>query len=165
MNEPVVRAANPSDLNSVFSAWQALRAHYAGIDRRILPALVSREEFEAAFRARLERSDAASFVAVDGARLAGFLTGAIERNQPDRLPEFYAGIGHLYVADDYRRRGIGLALFRAFAGWASERDGVGHFEMPVLAGDAEAVHFWQTIGFTPFIQRLWAPLSAPEQDA
>lgn len=165
MTGVVVRPAAIADATEVFAAWQELRAHYAATDRRIVPSPVTRAEFEAAFQERLGRDEAASFVAMDGKRVAGFITGAIERNQPDRLPELYAAVGHLYVAGEYRRHGLGQELFAAFAAWAARRDGVDHFEMPVLAADDEAVHFWQSIGFSPFIERLWAPLSAPEMDA
>jgi hypothetical protein len=36
--------------------------------------------------------------------------------------------------------------------------------MAVLSADAAAAGFWRSIGFSPFIERLWAPLSAPEGD-
>jgi len=165
MSEVKVRPAQIDDAESVFVAWQALRAYYASVDRRIIPAPVGREEFAAAYAALLARPVAASFVAIDGKRLVGFISGAIEQNQPDRLPERHVAVGQLYVAESHRRRGLGLQLFQAIADWASAQDGVSHFEMPVLAADAEAMSFWQSIGFSPFIQRLWAPLSAPERDA
>jgi hypothetical protein len=34
--------------------------------------------------------------------------------------------------------------------------------MTVLNADAEAEQFWRALGFTPFIQRLWAPLEEQE---
>jgi GNAT superfamily N-acetyltransferase len=157
-----VRAAQVEDADRVFAAWQALRGYYASVDRRINPAPIGRDEFIAAYQQRLGRPVAASFVAVDGKRLAGFISGAIEQNQPDRLPESYVAVGQLYVAEAYRRQGLGQRLFQAIADWASQQNGVSHLEMPVLAADTEAMNFWQSIGFTPFIQRLWAPLSAPE---
>jgi len=160
-----VRLARVSDGAALFEAWQALRQHYAAIDRRIIPAAVSREEFLAGFALRLAELQSADFVAVEGGAVVGFISGRIEANQPDRLPERHATVGHLYVDAAHRRSGLGRRLFEAIAAWALAQDGVSHFEMPVLAADPEAVHFWQAIGFSPFIERLWAPLSAPEHDA
>ncbi len=165
MTRVAVREARIEDAEPVFHAWQALRAYYASVDRRIIPAPIVREEFVAAYAERLASPGAASFVAVEGTRLVGFISATVAQNQPDRLPEQHVAVGQLYVAESHRRQGLGVELFRAVAAWASAQEGVSHFEMPVLAADAEAMNFWRSIGFSPFIQRLWAPLSAPEADA
>lgn len=157
-----IRPAQPSDGPALFAAWSSLRSHNAAIDRRIVPAPVTEQEFLEAFSQILQRRAGATFVAQCEDRLAGFLTGSIEANQPDRLPERHATIGYLYVEPFCRRQGVGRELFTAFARWAGSFDGVDHFEMPVLALDQGAEAFWKALGITPFIQRLWAPVSAGE---
>lgn len=159
-----VRPAQADDGPAVYAAWQSLRHYYASVDRRIINAPVALDDFVDAYRERFGQGTAAAFVAVDGRRLAGFIICTIEHNQPDRLPERHATVGHLFVDPDYRRKGIGRKLFESVAGWATAQDNVSHFEMPVLAADSSAAEFWRALGFTPFIQRLWAPLSAPELD-
>lgn len=158
-----VRPAQAGDAAGVFQAWEALRKHYAALDPRIVPAPVSPEEFEDAFAERLAIATSAAFVAVEEHAVVGFISGIIEQNQPDRLPERHATVGHLFVDPAHRRDGIGRKLFEALAAWARSQE-VAHFEMPVLAADREAGKFWQSIGFTPFIERLWAPLSAPRAE-
>lgn len=160
----IVRAAQATDGGALYQAWQAIRVHYAAADRRIIPAPVSEQEFVAGFRERLAREESADFVATVAARIVGFISGRAEENQPDRLPERHATVGHLYVDAAYRRTGIGRRLFEALAAWAREEEGISHFEMPVLVADPAARAFLESLGFTPFIQRLWAPLSAPERD-
>lgn len=157
-----VRPAQPGDGPVLFAAWSELRAHNAAIDRRIIPAPVSEAEFLEGLAQVLQRRASATFVAELNGRLAGFISGGIEANQPDRLPERHATVGYLYVQPACRRHGVGRHLFTAFARWAESHDGVGHFEMPVLALDRGAESFWKALGFTPFIQRLWAPLSASD---
>ncbi len=161
---PTIRPVQLSDATAMYHAWQSLRSYYAAVDRRIIPAPIPPDEFVADFQQRLARTDFATFIAVDSGRILGFITGAIEQNRPDRLPERLATVGNLFVDPAHRRVGLGRRLFRALAAWAEAQEGVDHFEMPVLAADQEAVHFWQAIGFSPFIVRLWAPLSAPESD-
>ncbi|HXU22821.1 MAG TPA: GNAT family N-acetyltransferase [Tepidiformaceae bacterium] len=160
-----VRPANLGDGPAFYEAWQALRLHYANTDRRIIPAPVSQQEFLAGFRERVGRQESADFIAIVEDRVVGFISGRIEENQPDRLPERHATVGHLYVDAAYRRGGLGRRLFEEIAAWARDADGVSHFEMPVLVADPGARAFLVSLGFTPFIQRLWAPLSAPERDA
>lgn len=160
-----VRAAASGDGAALYVLWQRMRQHNAAVDRRVILAGVSESDFVADFRQALERPRASAFVAeVDGV-LAGFIAGAIERNLPDRLPEEHATVGYLWVEERYRRMGIARALFSQVADWARAQEGVSHFEMAVLTADAAAAGFWRAIGFSPFIERLWAPLSAPERDA
>lgn len=160
----VVRPVRAEDSAALYPAWLDVRRHYAAADARIVPAPVSAEEFAVSLAERLARPNAATFVAVAGARIAGFVTGGIEAGQPDRLPEQHATIGHLFVAENYRRQGIATRLFAAVADWAREQGGIGHFEMTVLDADESARHFWAALGFRPFIQRLWAPLSVPGEE-
>ena len=117
------------------------------------------------FEQLLERPRSVAFVAERGDALAGFIAGNIERNLPDRLPEEHATVGYLWVEPAFRRRGLARLLFEEVAGWARDQEGISHFEMAVLSADSAAAGFWRSIGFTPFIERLWAPLSAPERDA
>lgn len=157
-----VREAEVADGADLFPLWSELRAHYAGRDRRIVPAPVSGSEFHAGLQELLARPNSAAFVADDEGRVVGFITGSIERNQPDRLPERHAAVGYLYIDASYRRMGLGRQLFDAVRRWASAFDDVAHFEMAVLAADTGAEAFWRSLGFSPFIQRVWAPLSATE---
>lgn len=160
-----IRAAKPDDGPALYVQWMDLRKYNASIDRRIMNAPVSEAEFLAGFREVLAREESIACVAEVQGRLAGFVSGGIGLNQPDRLPERHATIGYLWVGPQFRRHGIARDLFSAVAEWAIAQPGVSHFEMPVLAADEQAAGFWQAIGFSPFIERLWAPLSAPERDA
>lgn len=134
------------------------------MDRRVVHTPVSRDEFIADFSEMLHRRASVAFVAEVSGEIVGFVSGSLEANQPDRLPERHATIGYLFVAEEHRRGGIGRRLFQGVADWAARQDGISHFEMTVLAADGAAAEFWRSIGFTPFISRLWAPLSAPEID-
>lgn len=159
-----VRPAVAGDAPGLFYAWQRLRQHNAEVDRRVIPAPVDESEFSAGLLQLLGRRRSVALVADASGELAGFVSGSIEENQPDRLPALHATVGYLWVESRFRRMGVGRALFEAVAGWARAHEGVGHFEMAVLKSDAVAAEFWRSIGFAPFIERLWAPLSAPERD-
>jgi GNAT superfamily N-acetyltransferase len=165
MSAVAVRPAAAADAAPMYRAWQSLRDYYASVDARIILAPISEAAFVGDFIRRLAREDLAAFVAIDGTLLAGFITGGIEANQPDRLPKLHATVGHLFVEPSFRRRGVAKSLFGALSAWAGSQTGVSHFEMPVLARDEDAVHFWASIGFAPFIERLWAPLQAAGPDA
>lgn len=153
-----VRPATAADAPALFRAWQELRAYNASLDPRIIPAPVSETEFTAGLRELLARPTAAVFVAERAGRIVGFIRAGIEPNLPDRLPEQHASVGYLYVEPQCRRGGIGSELFEAVRDWAGRQDGVAHFEMTVLNNDGAAEAFWRSLGFSPFVLRLWAPI-------
>lgn len=154
-----IRRATAADGPGVYRAWQAFREHNASMDSRIMPTPVSEGEFVAGLGDVLANSGRVIVVAIDGTALVGFGTAQVIDNQPDRLPERHVTVGYLYTAPSHRRRGLGRELYGAITEWAARQDGVSHIEMPVLAGDADAAAFWRSLGFTPFIERLWAPLN------
>lgn len=157
----IVRHAVPADGAGLYRVWTALRDHNATVDARIHGMPVGESELVAALPEILSRTTSAVFVADDDGTVVGFLSGGVERNAPDRLPERLATVGFMYVDERSRRQGVGRRLFESFAGWARQQDGVSHIEMPVLAADAQAAAFWTAMGFSPFIERLWAPLADP----
>lgn len=154
----IVRPAADTDGPGLYRVFAGLRAHNASVDSRTGGMSIAETELAGALPEILSRPSSAVLVADDGGDVVGFLSGGIEHNVPDRLPERLATIGYLYVDESRRRQGVGRQLFDAFARWAMQQDGVSHVEMPVLAADAQAAAFWTAMGFTPFIQRLWAPL-------
>ncbi|MCK9519617.1 MAG: GNAT family N-acetyltransferase [Dehalococcoidia bacterium] len=156
-----IRPVEERDVPALYLAWQELRQYNAQQDGRIRPTPVSDVEFAAAVRELRARRMSASLVAEHEGEIAGFITATIEQNQPDRLPERHATVGYLYVAPGYRRQGLGRQLVQGIFAWARDQEGVSHVEMPVLANDVSAEPFWRSLGFTPFIQRLWAPLELP----
>ena len=155
-----VRRAQAADGPGLYGAWVDLREHYGSVDHRFVLAPVSEEEFTAGLAEALARGTTATFVAVDDDRIVGFASGGIEANQPDRLPAYHAMVGYLYVEPPYRRTGLGRRLVDAVGRWAASYEGVSHLEMAVLSADHGAEPFWRALGFTPFIERLWAPLAA-----
>jgi len=155
----VIREARLDDAPALYLLWQAMLRHYASVDRRVIPTPVSEAQFREALDATIANPYAATFVAEDGGTLVGFVSGGIESNPTARLPERHLTVGYVYVAPPYRGMGLGRALFRAIANWGLSKGEIHHFEMTVLEADEEARAFWRKLGFTPFIERLWAPLS------
>lgn len=154
----IVRRAIPTDAPALYDAWEDMRAYQASRDSRLVPAPITRDDFVGAIDAMVTRPGSATFIAEDRGALVGFIRGLIELNQPDRLPERHATVGYLYVAPTHRRTGLGRVLFDAVTDWARTHEGIEHIEMSVLASDPEAEAFWRSLGFTPFFQRLHAPL-------
>ncbi len=153
-----IRTAMPTDAPALFDAWEDMRAYQHSRDPRIIPAPISRDDFIGAIDAMVSRPGSATFIAEDNGALVGFIRGLVEMNQTDRLPDRHATVGYLYVAPTHRRTGLGKLLFHSVSAWAATQPGVRHIEMSVIAADPDAEGFWRSLGFTPFLQRLHAPL-------
>ncbi len=152
------RPARVSDAQRLYGPWLMMRRHNASHDVRIELADVTEEEFTAGLAESLARPGATVIVADDGDAIAGFLSASVVGSAPDRVPDRHVSVGYIFVEPEFRRRGIAAALMNAAREWAARQPGVTHLEMPVLAADIEAAAFWQSAGFSPFIQRLWSSL-------
>ena len=155
-----IRATREGDAAALYRHWVVLREYNAATDPRITLADVSASEFAVAVAEVAKRPTSAAFIAEEGSRMVGFVSGGLESNQPDRLPEQFATIGYLYVDPTCRRQGVARRLVEAMADWARVQHQVEHMEMSVLASDASAAAFWRSIGFAPFIERWWMPLAS-----
>ena len=158
-----VRRATAKDSAALYVHWSELRRYNSSIDSRVMPVPVGPEDFAAGLDSVLARETSVAFVAETDGKLAGFISGGVERNHPDRLPERHATVGYLWVAASARRAGIGRQLVNAVTAWAATQEGVSHMEMTVLAADQEAAIFWRSMGFSPFIERVWAALPTEGQ--
>ncbi|MEP7215975.1 MAG: GNAT family N-acetyltransferase [Anaerolineaceae bacterium] len=156
-----VRRATPGDAAGLYAHWSELRRYNASVDSRVIPVPVGADDFAAGLDSVLARRTSVAFVAELSGTLVGFISGGVENNQPDRLPELHATVGYLWVAVSARRAGVGRQLVGAVTEWAARQEGVAHMEMTVLAADQEAATFWRSMGFSPFIERVWAALPRP----
>lgn len=155
----LIRPATSSDGPAVYALWDQIRHNDADLDDRIVTMPIEERAFLADWSVQLARNTSHTFVASEDDALTGFVTVAIEAGAPGRLPERHATIGYLYVDPGHRGSGLGRKLFDAARAWAADQEGIEHLEMSVLAGNKAAEGFWRSLGFSPFIERLWAPLN------
>ncbi|WP_030170496.1 GNAT family N-acetyltransferase [Spirillospora albida] len=91
--------------------------------------------------------DAFCLVAVDGARITGFVNGRLD-NEDGLLPCLNGEIDSLYVLPESRGTGVSRALAEAAITWLRERGA--HTIRYLSCADAGDDHrFWQDFGFEP----------------
>jgi ribosomal protein S18 acetylase RimI-like enzyme len=92
--------------------------------------------------------DAFCLLAVDNGRIVGFVNGRTSTDD-GLLPGVVGEVESLYVVPEAREQGISKALARAAIGWLREH-GVGWtIRSLVCADNAEAIRFWESLGFEP----------------
>jgi GNAT superfamily N-acetyltransferase len=95
------------------------------------------------WRARLERPDVATFLAVVDGRDGGVATGTAYEGQ-----EGAAGLFSMWTAPEFRGRGVGGALVEAVVAWAR---GAGYRRvlLDVADGNLPAIRLYEKRGFAP----------------
>ncbi len=83
------------------------------------------------------------FVAADGSRLVGYALYFFTYSSFLAKPTLY--LEDLYVLDEYRRRGVGFALFRRCVEEATRKK-CGRMEWSVLTWNAKAIDFYERLG-------------------
>lgn len=97
-----------------------------------------------------------AFVAESGGRAVGYLAGSA-RSYVYRSANPIAEIENMFVEDAWRGRGLGTALVGAFRAWAHEQ-GVCRLKVGAFAGNASALGFYRSCGFTDMETFLERPV-------
>lgn len=162
MSAFTIRQAAEQDVDALVDMRLALQAHL--VQRN--PACW-RLAADAGERIRLELQDelgdpdALLLVAGDGGDVCiGMGIGHVEC-QPGRRPATVGYIKQLFVAETWRKRGIGKALVARLCGFFADRS-VEEVSLRYMIGNVEGERFWLSLGFEPRIVTASAPLSRLE---
>jgi ribosomal protein S18 acetylase RimI-like enzyme len=150
--EPVIERGDPAELDRLARLWKVLledqRAVYAGGIQR--PSGDSWRRRRAEYARWLSCGDSFFVVARRGGELLGYAMIQVRQGSPMwDLGERVADLQTLVVVPGERRRHIGRALLD-FIDRELERLGIQHVLVEVMAGNAEAVRFYERRGFTPY---------------
>jgi GNAT superfamily N-acetyltransferase len=149
-----IRLATPDEIPRLEPLWRELYAHQAG-HGMLLQLPESAFDAWVASIAPFVGRFAVVVVALDGREAVGFVAGRV-RSLP---PYFGAGqvgaIGEVYVREHHRGGGLGRRLVERAVEWYRE-NGLSRVELQVVAGNPEAVRFYERIGWTQeLVQMVW----------
>jgi ribosomal protein S18 acetylase RimI-like enzyme len=157
-----VRQGNEDDVTAMLGLWREMMDFHAELDRRFrpLPPLEGEQAWEKHLREDvLGAESACTFVAEAGDRLVGMIVGLACDVYPVFQPEQYGLVSDMVVAPDWRRRGVGRALFDSVKTWSSER-GMSHLKLMVAHANPVSQAFWRAMGCTDYMDDMWFELDA-----
>lgn len=101
------------------------------------------------FNALLQRESSALLGAEIEGNLAGICMMTVDEpaSSPCMQPRIRRYIHHICVHQDFRRRGIGMALYHTAAKYTAQR-GAESIELMVWNFNEEAIRFYQSLGMT-----------------
>lgn len=155
MPAPLVRPATARDV----PALAAMGARLAQLHHEFDASRFFYEDsLEAGYRswfARELKRDSVCFRVVDvdgtvaasaGGGIAGYVYGNLEERDWNKLLDEHAALIDIYVRPDQRRRGVGVALGRAFCAWADEKQAP-RVVLSTAAKNIEAQALFAALGF------------------
>ncbi len=144
-----VRAARGSDLADLLELCLALQQHHEDRNSQIWQLSdQGRERMRDELIQLLADEDARVIVALDDAgRIVGMVIGRIIESHR-HVPPISGRIGRLFVLEPWRRRGIGTELVKRVCQFFASRHAE-DISITYIAGNTEASHFWDKLGFHP----------------
>jgi ribosomal protein S18 acetylase RimI-like enzyme len=156
---------DPDALDELEPVWAALGEHHGTISPAHLPPMRARADSWARRRAAYAEWLAGGgfgFVAGDDGIVAGYVMVRLDdlASVSWQIDGRTAEIETLAVLPEHRGRGVGKALLDAARGMARER-GATHATLSVVAGNEDALRFYEREGLRPFVSRLVGPIERP----
>jgi ribosomal protein S18 acetylase RimI-like enzyme len=106
------------------------------------------DDIVAYFRGSVLSENGASFVAVEGDTIIGYITVFLRDQEPFWAVKRIGVISGLMVNTDHRRRGVASALLAAAKGFF-ESGGVNYFTVYTAATNGPAIAFYERRGLSP----------------
>lgn len=159
MSDVEIIAFNPQDQSHVDAVKILFRQYYSYFHTLGIKLRLAEDGEERWMAATLQSVNRMSVLplALAGGQIVGFAQGALKL-LPDYLGAHKAGVvQHVYVQEEYQRKGVAKALVSALEQWFSEKQ-VQSVELQVIAHNDKALQFWQKMGYEPELQqfrKLW----------
>lgn len=151
-----VRRAEGSDREAVLALFRELEVAQSA--HRTFPVAPDAEDrIETSFDLAIEAGGECFLIAEEAGRAIGM--AHCREDRPSKLSDARVmDLGRVVVFPEARGRGVGRALVDAGRAFARER-GIESLSARVFARNEEAIAFWKSLGFEPFVETLVLPLA------
>ena len=148
-----IRQATLDDLEQVKDLKLQAKACEARYNTSLRPLEDNRERYVCYLRSDLASEDRAVFVATDRDKGVGIITGRIHTTLPIRVHRRQGNISNLFVASQYRGRGLAAELVRELLRWF-RGNGIEDVYLGVHCGNASALKMFRELGFQDYLIEL-----------
>ena len=127
-------------------------AYHRSLDSRFVVAPDGEQKYVRHVHEMMRSRDARVLVAetVATADVIGYVLGEMQVRPPMALPSVYGFVSDIYVRDEWRRRGVGQALFENLKLWFVARR-ASAIELYIADANPAAAAFWKSMGLCPFL--------------
>lgn len=152
-----IRTATEEDTVIIGQMWERLAGYHNALDSALPPAARGGGKVYAKRLAtRMNDPLTRVFVAEENGILVGYVLAVIIDVIPDMFVQENSGfLADIFVADEYRRLGVGRLLVETVRTWMLENN-VRHFEWYVAEHNQVGRKFWEAIGGRAVLTRMRA---------
>jgi len=152
MNGFRIREARPVDRTAVGRLWVELMAYHRALDPRFVVAADGEQKYIRHVHEMMRSRDARVIVAeaIATGEIVAYILGEIQVRPPMALPGVYGFVSDIYVQDDWRRHGVGQALFEHLKLWFVSRR-ASAIELYIADSNPAAGAFWRAMGLAPLL--------------
>lgn len=147
-----IRAADRNDLPFITDLAGKMVDYHRSLDEYYKP-LSTYKNLEKELAEELADKDSLFLVVEKDNKIVGYFRGAIEPAPAYTSPKKIGVIYDIYIAEEYRKRGIGEALMKEVLEWF-ELKNIKNIELSVDARNIAAINFWKKMGFFEYKLRL-----------
>ena len=149
----MIRSATSSDLKKLVELRLCLQLHAEKSNPWVWRVTEEgKRVIEQEFEKTLSDSNSRTVVAEMNGEVVGFALGEVE-HRTDYLPEIVGAISLIYVAEGFRRRGIGSRLVEKLCQFFI-KEKVEQVTLRYIIGNIEAERFWSKLNFEPIITTI-----------
>lgn len=151
----VIREARSADREQIGVLWLQLMQHHHSLDTRFNIASDGVEKYVRHTHEMIRSRNARVLVAEDvgTGEIIAYLMGEIQTRPVISIPGVYGFVSDVFVLPEWRKGGVGSALFTEMKRWFVEKKAIA-VELYISESNPEAAAFWQAMGMTPFLKLL-----------
>lgn len=149
-----IRKATPADLPAIVELWKDLMDFHYNLDSFFSRSKDGHENFLKWVEKEMESDSAELFVADSSGKILGYIKIEISNYPPVFELKKYGMISDAAVATEYRRKGIGEALYQRAMDWFKDKE-IERIELRVANVNTVAQGFWKKMGFIPYMTTMF----------
>jgi hypothetical protein len=149
-----IREATHADLPKIIELWKELMDFHSNLDSFYTRSQDGPSNFRKHLESLFESEDDALLVAEVSGKTIGYAKICISQYPPVFEMDKFGLISDVAVAKQYRRKGVGEALFNRSMDWFCEK-GIERVELRVASVNPVAQGFWKKMGFRPYMTTMF----------
>ncbi len=149
-----IRKMTEKDLDAVVDVWKEMMIFHAQRDEFFNAAENAAENFAEYMKSNIADEKCLALVAEDEKQVVGYCLAKLLQYPPVFEVLDYGELSELAIAGNYRRSGIGQALFKRARSWL-ESKAIKRIEVRAVVTNEVSTAFWRKMGFTPYVETLF----------
>ncbi len=153
-NNVKIREATRNDLPRIVELWKNIMDFHSNLDSFFTRSQDGHQSFLEWTTKEMGSDNSKLFVADSDGNILGYIKIQISEYPPVFNMKKFGMISDAVVTDEYRRQGIGEALFKQSMDWFNEKE-IERVELRIANVNPISQRFWEKMGFCPYMTTMF----------